>query len=147
MSAHWVYDDGGRRAAGHRGETYDCVCRSIATATGLPYDVIYAGLNEEAMRERPGCSKRRGGRRSNARTGVFRATIHRFLTKLGWSWVPTMKIGTGCRVHLLKEELPAGRLVVSCSKHITAMIDGVIHDTYDPSRDETRCVYGYWVKP
>ena len=24
------------------------------------------------------------------------------------------------------------------------MIDGVIHDTYDPTRGGTRCVYGYW---
>lgn len=41
-------------------------------------------------------------------------------------------------------ELPPGRLVVSVSKHLTAVVDGVIHDRYDPSRDGTRCVYGYW---
>ena len=28
---------------------------------------------------------------------------------------------------------------------ITAVIDGVINDTYDPSRGGKRCVYGYWV--
>ena len=33
---------------------------------------------------------------------------------------------------------------MSVSKHITAVVDGVIHDTFDPSRDGTRCVYGYW---
>jgi hypothetical protein len=27
-----------------------------------------------------------------------------------------------------------------------AVIDGVIHDTYDPSRDGKRCVYGYFTK-
>jgi hypothetical protein len=32
------------------------------------------------------------------------------------------------------------------SKHYCAVIDGVIHDTSDPSRDGTRCVYGYWIK-
>jgi hypothetical protein len=26
------------------------------------------------------------------------------------------------------------------------VIDGVIHDLYDPSRDGTRCVYGYYQK-
>jgi hypothetical protein len=26
------------------------------------------------------------------------------------------------------------------------VIDGVIHDTFDPSRGGTRCVYGYWIK-
>ncbi len=39
-----------------------------------------------------------------------------------------------------------GRLIVSVSKHMTAVIDGVIHDTHNPSRDGTRCVYGYWTK-
>jgi len=27
-----------------------------------------------------------------------------------------------------------------------AVIDGVINDTYDCSREGTRCVYGYWEK-
>lgn len=35
---------------------------------------------------------------------------------------------------------------VSCSKHITAVIGGIIHDTYDHSRGESRCVYGYFTK-
>jgi hypothetical protein len=55
-----------------------------------------------------------------------------------------MQIGSGCTVHLKANELPAGRLVVSVSKHLTAVVDGVIHDTHDCSRGETRCVYGYW---
>jgi hypothetical protein len=55
-----------------------------------------------------------------------------------------MQIGSGCKVHLRDGELPTGRLVVFVSKHYTAVIDGVIHDTYDPSRAGTRCVYGYF---
>jgi hypothetical protein len=43
-----------------------------------------------------------------------------------------------------RQRLPSGRLVVSASKHLTAVIDEVIHNTHDPSRRETRCVYGYW---
>jgi len=45
---------------------------------------------------------------------------------------------------LRADELPSGRLVVSVSKHLTAVVDGVIHDTHDCSRVEARCVYGYW---
>lgn len=37
--------------------------------------------------------------------------------------------------------------VVRLSKHFTAVIDGVVHDTHDPSRDGTRCVYGIWREP
>lgn len=55
-----------------------------------------------------------------------------------------MLIGQGCRVHLRQGELPHGRLVVSVSKHLTAVIDGVIYDTHDPSRGGMRCVYGYY---
>jgi len=55
-----------------------------------------------------------------------------------------MKVGQGCRVHLRQDELPKGNIIVRVSKHITTVIDGVIHDTFDPSRDGTRCVYGYY---
>jgi hypothetical protein len=138
---NWVYDDGGRKAAGFRGRAGDCVTRSIAIATRVPYRQVYALLNEQAQRELP-----TGGRRSSARNGVFRQTCQRVLESLGWRWVPTMKIGAGCRVHLKTAELPRGRLIVRCSKHTTAVIDGIIHDTHDPSRGGTRCVYGYFTK-
>ena len=55
-------------------------------------------------------------------------------------------IGTGCVAHLAPGELPEGRVVARVSKHLTAVIDGVIRDTFDPSRGGTRCVYGYWRK-
>ena len=32
-------------------------------------------------------------------------------------------------------------------KNITVIKDGILHDTYDCSRNGTRCVYGYWTKP
>lgn len=57
-----------------------------------------------------------------------------------------MKIGSGCKVHLRENELPKGNIVVSVSGHLTCVKDGVIYDTYDCSRDGTRCVYGYWTK-
>lgn len=142
-SATWVYHDGGRAAAGYRGETGDCVTRAIAIATDMSYQTTYELINEAARRERPRGKKRR----SSARTGVQPSTIRRVMTELGWRWTPTMAIGTGCRVHLRADELPGGRLVVSVSKHMVAVIDGVIHDNHDPSRDGTRCVYGYYSQP
>ena len=66
------------------------------------------------------------------------------MTSLGFIWHPTMQIGSGCKVHLRADELPPGRLVVMVSKHSAAVIDGVLHDTHDCSRNGTRCVYGYW---
>jgi hypothetical protein len=67
-----------------------------------------------------------------------------YLAALGWRWTPVMQIGSGCRVHLRADELPAGRLIVKVTHHLVAVIDGVIHDTHNCSRGGTRCVYGYW---
>jgi hypothetical protein len=115
--------------------------RAVAIASGKPYQEIYDLVNEHAKSERS--SKRRRGR-SSARTGVFKATTKRIMEALGYEWTPTMHIGSGCTTHLGRGELPMGRLIVSVSKHLTAVIDGTIHDTHDPSRGGTRCVYGYW---
>jgi len=137
------YNDGGRSDAGFKGTTGDCVCRAIAIATEKPYREIYDLINEFSKSERIG--KRKKGK-SNARTGVYKRTIEKVMDHLGWKWTPTMGIGTGCTVHLKEDELPNGRLVCSLSKHCTAVIDGVLNDTYDCSRDGTRCVYGYFIK-
>jgi hypothetical protein len=67
-----------------------------------------------------------------------------FNRQLGFVRHPAMKIGSGCTTHLRENEPPEGRLVVAVSKHYTAVIDRVIHDTYNPDRDGIRCVYGYW---
>lgn len=136
-----IKNDGGRAMAGYKGKTGDCGCRAIAIATGLPYQEVYDRLNELAKSERITKRKRT---RSNARTGLWKNTAHRFFKEIGWVWTPTMTIGSGCKIHLRSDELPKGRLVVALSKHYAAVIDGVLHDAYDSSRNGTRCVYGYW---
>jgi hypothetical protein len=141
FNLQFKYNDGGRKEAGFKGSTGDCGVRAAAIITGIPYVEVYNSINELAQKECPRGKKKR----SNARTGIWPKTLSKFLEKHGWRWVATMKIGSGCKVHLRKDELPDGRLVVRVSKHFTAVIDGVINDTHDPSRDGIRCVYGYWV--
>ena len=149
-----VIDDGGRAAAGYKGHAGDCVTRAITIATGKPYQEVYAamwlGLTDYAVSHRDRTAKRigRGGGRlgTTPRNGVSPKVYNTYLRSLGWRWVPTMRIGSGCTVHLRSDELPSGRLIVRLSGHVVAVIDGVIHDTYDCSRDGTRCVYGYWIK-
>lgn len=136
----FVYSDGGRAEAGRRGLTSDCVVRAGAIASGLPYAEVYDLVKEMAETERP----RNGRRRSSPRLGVFKNTTRRVMEKLGGAWTPTMSIGSGCQVHLRAEELPSGVLVVKLSRHVAAVLDGVLYDTHDCSRDGTRCVYGYW---
>jgi hypothetical protein len=143
MIMKFKYNDGGRAEAGFKGFTGDCVCRAIAIATERPYKEIYDLINEYGKKERVGKHQRS---RSNARTGVYIKTIRKIMSDLGWEWVPTMIVGQGCKVHLADGELPMGRLVVSVSHHETCVIDGVINDTYDCSREGSRCVYGYYRK-
>ena len=139
----FIFDDGGRAAAGFSGSVGDCVTRAIAIATGKPYREVYDALNALAAKERIGKRKKR---KSNSRDGVFRCTYSSYLESLGWRWTPTMSVGSGCRVHLRTSELPAGTLVVRVSRHLTAVIDGQLHDTHNCSRSGTRCVYGYFVR-
>ena len=134
----YVYDDGGRSEAGYKGITGDCVVRSIAIASGIPYKKVYKDLFDVA--------KEKKVKKASPRNGVGKKVYHDYILKLGFEWVPKMKIGSGCTTHLRDGELPKGNLIASCSKHLVAVIDGVIHDTYDPSRDGTRCVYGYYIK-
>jgi hypothetical protein len=140
----FVFHDGGRAAAGYKGKTGDCVTRSIAIATEKTYQEVYDHLNEIAQTERTGKRKRE---RSSSRTGVFRRTYQHYLESLGWRWTSTMSIGSGCRVHLRASELPPGSLIVKVSRHLTAVIDGVLYDTHNCSRDGARCVYGYFLRP
>lgn len=142
---NFIYNDGGRRAAGRRGRSGDCVTRAIAIVTGLPYLEVYgrlaAGMGDQRR------SKHQHGRnvRSASRgVNTSRKWFKDYMRELGFTWHPTMTIGSGCRVHLRSQELPPGRLVVAVSGHYTAVIDGVLHDNSDCSRGGTRCVYGYW---
>ena len=146
------YNDGGRSVSGYKGTAGDCVTRAIAIATGKPYRDVYDALNILAKFERTG-SRKRG--KSSARNGVYKDTYRKYLTSIGWQWTPTMQVGSGCKVHLIEGELPMGRLIVSVSKHLTTVIDGVINDALDPQRHTMivengvqrftgRCVYGYW---
>jgi hypothetical protein len=95
MARHFQFDDGGRAAADYKGKTGDCVVRSMAIATGLPYQQIYDLVNGAAAYERTGTRKHG---KSNARTGVYKTSIKRAMKYLGWVWTPTMQIGPGCTV-------------------------------------------------
>lgn len=139
----WIYDDGGRSKYFKATDVGDCVTRAIAIATGRDYKEIYSELKELAKSER---ITKRKKTRSSVRDGVRKETRKRYLESLGWKWIPTMTIGSGCQMHLNDDELPNGTIIVSVSKHLVCVKNGVLYDTYDSSRDGNRCVYGYYVK-
>ena len=141
-------NDGGRAAAGYKGQAGDCVVRSIAIVTGMRYQKVYDDLfkaNEEFRnKSKTKLARSLKPKNDSPRQGTHRVVLKKYLAQLGFLWTPTMFVGKGCKVHLKKEELPNGALLVSCSKHITVVKDGILLDTHDCSRNGTRCVYGYW---
>ena len=126
-------DDGGRAAAGYKGQAGDCVARAVAIAD--PYAEVYKRLAEGnaaqrvTKRTRPSLAGKR-----TARNGIHsrRKWFDDYMSELGFEWVPTMQIGQGCKVDLRANELPLGRLVVNVSRHLVAVINGEIHDTEQP---------------
>jgi len=144
--------DGGRAAAGFTNKTTagDCVARAIAIASQRPYIEVYAELAEINARMRLTNNrivKGVAGRRTASHGIYTKSKVFKdYMKQMGFVWTPTMGIGTGCKVHVKTGELPMGRLVLNLSRHCAAVIDGVLHDAYDCSREGTRCVYGIWRK-
>lgn len=132
-----VITDGGRAKAGFKGSANDCVTRAVAIITGRDYREVY---NELAKYEQEVTGVK------SARNGISKKAYKKYLSDQGFTWVPTMRVGAGTTVHLRASELPSGKILVSVSRHMVAMVDGVIHDDHDPSRGGTRAVYGYWTK-
>jgi len=145
------FNDGGRSKYFKGKDAGDCVTRAISIATGKDYKEVYNAMANGMM----GIGEQR-----SARNGVKKKVYHKYLLENGFEWIPTMKIGQGCKVHLHKDELPSGVLIVRLSRHLSCVIDGVINDTYNPrrgsvvgmkngvpfSQPELRCVYGYYKK-
>ena len=136
---NFIYNDGGRAEAGYKGKVDDCTVRAIAIVTEQSYQEVYSKLYELNRQSKQKLASPRDG-------NTKLSTTKSYLESLGWYWTPTMLFGKGCKVHLKPDELPAGRLVVRLSKHLCAVIDGVLNDTYDCTREESRCVYGYFSK-
>lgn len=137
MKIKYEYDDGGRADAGFKGLANDCFVRAVAIASGRNYRHVY---NDVAAF----CKTWESKKNSHPRTGVRTRTAKAYLAQRGWVWTATMGIGTGCKVHLDATELPPGTLICRVSRHFAAVVDGVLRDNHDSSRNGKRCVYGYW---
>jgi hypothetical protein len=140
----FIYDDGGRKEAGFKGKAGDCVCRAISIASGSPYIEVWQRLADSSYGQRSSSRTKKKERTADKGINTRRKWFKEYMRNVGFVWVPTMHLGSGCVVHLRDGELPMGRLVVAISKHYVAVIDGVIYDTHDCSRDGNRCVYGYY---
>lgn len=128
----WVYNDGGRAEAGYKGTAADCVVRAIAIAMDLPYKVIYEDLRRTLLTYRQG----------SPRNGIPDDLMKRYLAKLGFRY----KKIVSDTVTLHKDELPKGKAIADLPGHVSAVIDGIVHDAYNPNHKKAQRLYGYWYR-
>lgn len=144
----YSFHDGGRKDAGFKGFTGDCAVRAISIASQEDYEYCYDRLFEI---QKDFLSRKRSKKWDKAtpspRTGTFRDCLNTLVEELGGKWVTCMEIGSGCKIHMNADELPKGIIICRVSKHYSTVIDHKIFDTFDPSRNGNRCVYGYWEFP
>jgi hypothetical protein len=141
----WIRDDGGQ-PAGVRG---GCVVRAIAIATGKPHREVHQELIEATRRYVSTHRNRvvewikrsRGARGYDPLHGSYAEIYGPYLEKhLGWQRV-------SYNARLRADELPPGRLIVEVHRHLVAVIDGLVHDTYNSGGAGRRPVKAFYISP
>jgi hypothetical protein len=143
----WKRDDGGRCGAG--GGDYDCVPRAIAIATGRSYRKVCKELEAATrafVQRRPNSrlsrwiKRSRNGRGFDPAYGAWPKIYRPYIESLGWRFTPTKNL----KIRLRADELPSGRLIVGVHRHLVAVINHVIHDTFNSGSSGYRPVVGFY---
>ena len=100
----------------------DCVKRSIALTTGIPYAEVQRGLN--------GHKKITGAKSFNSHRNP-----ESYMEKV-LGFAPVRVAQRGVTVQEFAESHTLGRYVISVREHWTACIDGIIYDTWDCGGEE-----------
>jgi hypothetical protein len=132
--AKWLQHDAGRSTSKRPKARNDCTVRAIAAVTGAPYDAAYEWIAA-------------GGRKSGKRFKLkpfFAANV--FLHDADWrfAWTPYPAVKGERRMNVIAfvATHPRGRYVIQVSKHVIAVVDGVLIDDHLPRLNA--CVYGAW---
>lgn len=128
----WVYNDGGRSEAGYKSTAADCVVRAVAIVMEIPYKVIYEDLRHFLSS--------RGA--DSPRNGVSYEHLQRYLGQLGFRY----KAIEGKHITLHRDELPKGKVIADLPRHVTAVLDGIINDAYNPNEKKNQQLLGYWYR-
>ena len=126
----FYWNDGGRSSCGFVGLAGDCVTRAVCIATGLVYRDVYNELSTLAG--------------MSPRSGMVDSITFQYLANRGWVRQTT----TGDLVEDFS--VPAGTSIIECKKrrrgngHVFAVIDGVLHDTWDPREELAYEVNAVW---
>ena len=173
--------DGGKEKAGYgKANTGDCVPRAIALGTGEDYGAVYPVIVNGRCSWFSQTGKQRQRKRKHPRRDAIPIAKYRalddhpsvnlrkngtrywfrdYMNSLGWEYVSLCGRGKPV-VSLCAEELgqnlPDDRTIICMvtggrGGHYTTLINGVCHDTWNPSKPRTtaygqsKCrVYGCW---
>lgn len=146
----YEYDDGGRKAAGFKGDTRDCVCRAIAIAMNRPYREVYDELMRLYAVKNPRTRRHRSSKRYPARRGLFLSKLRDYL-ELRYFW--THIDPWDHDFMLLGDEPPAFPvMIVGIKRHVFTIKHGVLRDTWNPitqskGRRSGRVITHLWIPP
>lgn len=125
----YVYNDGGRAAAGFTGSANDCVTRAIALVSGKPYAEVWQAM---------AAGNKSDGKRFSADHCVrtYNRWFYDYMTANGFTWVEPKK-------KTYVRDLLKGNYVVAIRGHYFAVLGDTIYDTHPVS--DNKVVRGYWL--
>jgi len=127
------FNDGGRKEAGYKGSVGDCVTRALVIANDLDYKTTYRRLSQEMLLV---------GRDKTARNGIAPSVTTKALMDLGWK-----KVAIQGKKRFRADNLPKRKkVIVRLHRHLCVVIDGVIQDTWDSSKNGDALIQEIWVK-
>ena len=118
---NFVYHTGGGRSCGQ-----DCASRAVAIAMRKSYKSAVELFRHAG---------------ENPATGVLTDVFFDVMDELGWEYFQTPKT-TLCR-----EDFPRTKksIIVSLRGHVCVVRNWTVYDTFHPSPDGEKRMYGYWV--
>jgi hypothetical protein len=158
----YVFNDGGSAAAGYTNESGDCVPRAIAIVTGKPYQevcdalydlaVAYSHENDDKAARAMRRAVAKGGPHwkwhPNPTSGCSVGIYKQYLRDLNWHQYTPIPKSDGTAWLLIDRfaELEGSYLVSLCG-HLTAVIDGTVHDSWNPVESAAFPVTYFWHLP
>lgn len=120
------YNDGGRFASGFHHHTSDCVTRSLSIALDIEYLKAHEYINNLIQMF--------GDTTSHVAKGMTMRTTKKLMKHFNLIWIQSNNL-----LEIPKET----KCILNVSRHVCAMVDGVINDTHD-FREKSNRIYGYW---
>ncbi len=123
----WVATDAGRSQSARPRQKNDCTVRALAVAKGMQYDDAYDLLAEAG---------RKCGRGFEFKDWISKQPWARKIS------FPAIKGQRRMNPSTFVEKFPKGVFICRVAKHVFAVRDGVVYDTFENAPD--RCIYMAW---